>query len=115
METIRRGMSQARRGELDGDGEFQRTDREHEKERIVASDGRGLLPALPPGEKATATGPGQHWPPSVNTITKTAEQVRRRGAWASKAHARNAIGDPTAHSKILRNPQNEYPSTGPNG
>ncbi len=43
----------ARLAELDGGGEFPQTDREHEaKERDPASDGRGLLPALPPGGKA---------------------------------------------------------------
>ena len=58
METDRRGNpdpegNPARRAELDGRGEFQQTAQEHEaKERVSASDGRGLLPALPPRNKA---------------------------------------------------------------
>ena len=43
----------ARRAELDGRGQFPQTDREHEaKERVPVSDGRGLLPALPPEDQA---------------------------------------------------------------
>ena len=48
-----RGSSSHLPPNLDGRGEFQQTDwGEHEKERVSASDGRGLLPALPPGDKA---------------------------------------------------------------
>ena len=59
METDKRGGdpdpegNTARHADLDGRGEFPQTDREHEaKERVSASDGRGLLPALSPGDKA---------------------------------------------------------------
>ncbi len=48
---------------LDGSGEFQQTDREHEEEeRVPASEGRGLLPALSSGNKApVGTGRLQAW------------------------------------------------------
>ena len=66
METDTRGNPDpegdtARRAELDGRGQFPQADREHEaKERISASDGRGLLPALSPRNKApVGTGPLQ--------------------------------------------------------
>ena len=50
----RRSASRIRQhsDDLDGSGKFPQTDGEHEEGRISVGEDRGLLPALPPGERA---------------------------------------------------------------
>ena len=55
VDTSARGTPEGRaicKGELDGSGKFPQTDEEHEEGRPPASEERGFLPAVPPGNKA---------------------------------------------------------------
>ena len=70
--------------DLDDSGKLPQTDGEHEKGRIRASDGRGLLPAVPPGDKAPVrTGCLQ---------TRFADQAEKADRWREESGRRSGIG-----------------------